>query len=119
MTVVDIMESKCRVCGIMVTYNPDIMALKRAIRSSHGEVDKLIIVDNASSVLSGNLIRDEVSSYNPKTPTGNSRQFIDVVWNPENLGVPTGINIGIKNAIELGFEFILILDQDSFVEKYL
>ena len=40
-----------------------------------------------------------------------------VIENGQNLGIAGAQNIGIKEAIELGADFICLFDQDSIVPK--
>lgn len=64
----------------------------------------LIVVDNASEDDSVGRIR---------------RNYSDVVLicNPKNLGYAEGNNIGIKHALRIGAEFVLLLNNDTVVDK--
>jgi len=66
---------------------------------------KLIVVDNASNDGS----REALSKI----------KDITLVKNDKNLGYSGGNNIGIKHALSLGSEYILILNNDTIVEKSL
>ena len=66
---------------------------------------ELIVVDNASNDGS----REALSKI----------KDITLVKNDKNLGYSGGNNIGIKHALSLGSEYILILNNDTIVEKSL
>ena len=38
---------------------------------------------------------------------------IEIILNKENLGIATALNIGVRKALENGYEWILTMDQDS------
>ena len=42
--------------------------------------------------------------------------MINLVLNLDNLGVARALNIGVQNAVTLGFTWALLLDQDSCVD---
>jgi rhamnosyltransferase len=88
----------------MVTYNPD-AALERNIRAMLPQVDKLIIVDNGSAL----PIRAHIETI-------ASSCAVQVIWNKENLGLATALNIGIRSAFGSdNFAWIATFDQDSRV----
>jgi hypothetical protein len=64
----------------------------------------IIIVDNASKDNSKNVI----NSF------GNT---VTVLWNTENLGFAGGVNTGIRYAIEKGYEYIALLNNDATADK--
>jgi GT2 family glycosyltransferase len=64
------------------------------------EVDKVIIVDNASTDNSVNFVKE----YFPN---------VTLIQNKRNLGASGGYATGIKYAYEKGYEWFWLLDQDS------
>lgn len=94
------------VCAVMVTYNPDLDVLDRALAAVAGQVGWTIVVDNASpSVDAGRL---ETTSHR------HGCVFERLL---RNSGLAAGFNIGIARAREAGFRFVLLLDQDSILER--
>jgi rhamnosyltransferase len=95
---------KPRVGAVVVLYNPESDVLEN-LRLLAVQVDALVIVDNGSSeefrVLLGPML--------------NAR--VGLIRHPENLGIATGFNSGIRRLIELGCEFSLTFDQDSRVAE--
>lgn len=95
---------KGKICAIMVTYNPD-SPLEQNIRAVLPQVDKLIIVDNGSEL----PIRTHIETI-------ASSCAVQVIWNKENLGLATALNIGIQSALGSDdFAWVATFDQDSRV----
>ena len=93
------------VCGVLVSYNPDPIELKNNIALILNQVDQLIVVDNGSNP----DIRTQLANLaNPN---------ITLLDLGENTGVANAYNVGINKALALGFDFALLLDQDSLPEK--
>ncbi len=92
------------VCAIAVTYHPDSefpARLSRILR----QVSALVIVDNSSGEAEIKMLRELAAN-----PT------ITLVLNLDNLGIASALNVGIQRATELGFAWVLLLDQDSYID---
>ncbi|WP_297900660.1 glycosyltransferase family 2 protein [uncultured Parabacteroides sp.] len=85
---------------IIVTYNPEHDLLRRQYESIRGQVSGIIYVDNHSTSLALPLALPEEDG-------------IYYILNNRNEGLGYAQNQGIKKALELGADFILLLDQDS------
>lgn len=99
-----------RLSGVVVWYNPGIQEVNN-IKSYLYELDKLFIVDNS---IENNKQLLEILDNNCN---------IEYISNGDNLGIAKALNIGCKNAIEQGYNWILTMDQDSefeenIIEKY-
>lgn len=90
----------CKVAGIIVSYNPD-SNLFDSINLLLNQVEKVIIVDNGS--------KEKYVKYIKSI----NEDKIEIILNKENLGVATALNIGVRKALENGYEWILTMDQDS------
>lgn len=91
------------ICAVVVTYNIG-NAFDTCFNSMKGQVDHAIIVNTSSDdgVTTRALARLEES--NP--------DFVDVLECPENnLGMAQ--NMGIEQALELDYDWVLLLDHDS------
>ncbi|MEW6366845.1 MAG: glycosyltransferase family 2 protein [Acidobacteriota bacterium] len=64
---------------------------------------RVVVVDNASADDSVARIRERF----PQVP---------LIQNPANLGYAEGNNVGIRYAMERGAEFVLVLNDDVFIE---
>lgn len=97
----------CKVAAIIISYNPDNNLLD-SIKLLINQVEKIIIVDNGSESEKKkniNLIKDI------------NNEKIKVIFNQENLGIATALNIGVKDALKQGYNWILTMDQDSKVSS--
>ncbi len=92
---------KNKLCATIVLYNPD-EDIFHNIDSYIDGIDKLIVVDN--SELENNLLTEKLKSRYTN---------IIYIYNGENLGIATALNIACDKAIELNYSWILTMDQDS------
>jgi rhamnosyltransferase len=95
--------SSPRVGAVVVLYQPASDVLEN-LRILAAQVDALVIVDNGSS----EAFRSDLA------PFLNAR--VELILHPENLGIATGFNTGVRRLIELGCKFSFTFDQDSKVE---
>lgn len=90
--------------GITV-YEPEIQRLTENVNAVLCQVDKVYIVDNASSDIGGFKA----------AMRGNER--VVLIENGENEGVAKALNQMCDAAVDDGFEWMLLLDQDSLPEE--
>ncbi len=99
------MREEDTVCAVVVTYNRHdllVECLDRLERQSR-RADHVLVIDNAST--------DE-------TPTMLARRpGIEVVRLRENLGGAGGFAEGIRRAHEQGYDWIWLLDDDTFADE--
>ena len=88
-----------KIAAIVVTYRPDIDAIEKSVRSISNNGANVIIVDNSEKKT---LFPDMAATT--------------VLSLGDNLGIAEAQNIGIKRAIELGYEWLIFFDQDSIIE---
>lgn len=93
-----------RTCAVIVTFQPRTEALSVTLSALASQVDGIVIVDNGSTQLDEAPLRAVYRSLEVKT-----------------LGINKGIgaaqNEGTAHARELGYENVLLLDQDSVPQK--
>lgn len=70
---------------------------------------QIIVVDNGST--DGSI--EEIKNQKPKIKN------LNIIENKKNLGFAAGNNTGIKYAMENGVDFVLILNNDTLVDKSL
>jgi len=93
------------VCAIVVTYGPD-SGFPARLNEISPQVGMVVIVDNGSAEAERNMLLEAAAE--PK---------INVVFNDENLGLARALNIGIERAAALQYSWVLLLDQDSCVDR--
>lgn len=91
------------ISAIIVLFNPDLTHINNFIRQLKNQVDKIILVDNTPYSLR-KYFNDEFFKDN--------LIYVDL---KENLGIAAAHNAGIKKAIEINSEYVIIFDQDSSV----
>ncbi len=95
------------VCAVMVTYYPQ-GAFRDRILAVAAQVDQVVIIDNRSP----SEVREVLLAM-------SSTPGIDVVLNSDNLGVASALNEGMNWAKARGYSWVLTLDQDSLIDKFL
>jgi rhamnosyltransferase len=93
------------VCAIVVTYHPD-SAFPNRLDTLSPQVGTIVIVDNGSADAERTMLHE--AAKDPK---------LDLVFNLENLGLARALNTGIQRAAALGYSRVLLLDQDSRVDR--
>lgn len=91
------------ICSGIVTYYPDILRLKQNISAVANQVDRVYIVDNHSNNLLE--IREMIREY----------EKIELIENDNNLGIAAALNQLCERAKDVGYEWILTLDQDTII----
>ena len=92
------------VCAVAVTYHPDAGLPQRFSRILR-QVGRLVIVDNGSGEAETTMLREFAA--NPS---------VTLILQFANRGIASALNTGTYHATTLGFKWVLLLDQDSFVD---
>lgn len=95
--------------SIVVTYNPDIAILNKALSAVREQVSKLFVIDNNS------LNKSDVCCLIEEFKSDS----IIFQSNDANKGLSVVYNEIFRKAKELGVEWILILDQDTVISSTL
>ncbi|MDM0527875.1 glycosyltransferase family 2 protein [Clostridium perfringens] len=92
---------------ILVNYNGvnDTLNCIKSLEKINYDNFKIIIVDNFSNDNSLNILKKNIN------------QKHTIIESEENNGFSAGNNIGIKFAINKGAEYVLLLNNDTIVEK--
>ena len=93
-----------RVLAIVVAFHPDFGRLVDLLQAMSSQADAVLVVDNTPRKEDSEALSDLVASI---------ASNIDVVFLRENVGIAGAQNIGICRAINNGFDFVLLSDQDS------
>lgn len=94
-----------RVAVILINYNglEDTLECIESIKKNDMEVD-IIVVDNASKVDEGKIIKERYS-------------FVKIIRSDKNLGFSGGNNLAIKYALENNFEYVMLLNNDTIIKS--
>lgn len=91
------------ICAVVVTYNIG-NAFDTCFNSLKGQVDHVVIVNTSTDDGTTARALARLAAANP--------DFVDVLECPENnLGMAQ--NMGIEQALELNYDWVLLLDHDS------
>lgn len=94
-----------RIWAVVVTYNPSPTDLCALLSALVAQVERVILVDNASASdihgLAASIRSDK----------------IELIALKENLGLSAAQNIGLRKAQSGGVEFAILFDQDSIPES--
>jgi rhamnosyltransferase len=93
-----------RVCAVIVTFHPDPEFPARLSRIA-AQADRTVIVDNGSGEAEVRMLRAAAAGLP-----------IALLAQGENLGVACALNAGIRRALEDGYAWTLLLDQDTEVD---
>ena len=99
------MSTKGRVAAVVLNWN-DADLLPNSVGSLLAQTKScdIIVVDNASSDNS----KEVINSFGTK---------VTPLWNTYNAGFAGGVNTGIRYAIEQGYEYIALLNNDATADK--
>ncbi|QSF44111.1 glycosyltransferase family 2 protein [Paenibacillus tianjinensis] len=94
------------VCIVIVTFNPNIIELRASIENLKENKLNVCIVDNS--------IEDEI-----QRAVKLFKSFSQIITLGENKGIAEAQNHGMNWAFSNGFKAVLLLDQDSYINKKL
>lgn len=78
-----------------------------SVLSSNFKITGIVIVDNGSQDDSTTRLRREF----------NNNSAVHFIFNKRNLGFAAGVNVGIRYALKQGADYILLLNNDTIVDK--
>ena len=87
--------------GIVVTYEPDLISLRKLLKALQSQVNTIVLIDNGSIIDVQSLV-SEFCNFS-----------INFVKLHENLGIAYAQNKGIEWARDSNATHVLLMDQDS------
>ena len=97
-----------KVCAIIISYNKVnsvIKAIKSVLESYSNS--KVILIDNSEDVNIFRILKNKLKMYSN----------ITFIKNKENLGFAKAVNQGIKVALREKADYILLLNDDAYLER--
>lgn len=97
-----------RVGIVICNYNKckDVLACIESVLKSDFRAFDLFVVDNASTDGSSEAIKEQYQD-----------EQINLIQNQENLGGSGGFDTGIRKLYQLGYEYIMCLDNDVILDR--
>lgn len=100
--------TESHICAVVTTYYPNEAFLDNMERVA-SQVAAIIVADNTASEASRKVL----------TRLQTASQKVIILSNDKNEGTVKALNQGIRRAQELGYQWVLTLDQDSFIDPNL
>lgn len=94
-----------KILAVIVTYNPGVSSFSKTLDKISSQVDAVLLFDNHSNN------QEEIKKI-------FFAQNVKILYNYQNLGLPVNYNHAIQYGLEKGFDYLLILDQDSSFDKH-
>jgi len=91
------------ISAVVVTYQPDVLVLDN-LRRLLRQIPAVIVVDNGSVGESAKVVE-----------AAGNLAGVELIRNGSNLGIATALNVGIRHALQAGFQWVATFDQDSSV----
>lgn len=96
-------NNKNEIAAVIIAYNPNLNEITKVIHAVGRQVSKVFVVDNSPDC--SQLVKSTLPEY------------VEVISLGFNSGVASGFNRGIGLAIERGYRYVLLLDQDSIIPE--
>ena len=95
-----------RVCAVVVTYNRKALLGEclAALRAQTRPADEVLVVDNASTDGTADLVREE-------------HPDVELLALPDNQGGAGGFHEGMKRAYDQGFDWLWLMDDDTIASE--
>jgi len=100
------LPSHPQVCAVLVAWRADLALLDEVIHTVLPQVGNLVIIDHGGQAPGFDTWMDTITARNAAC-----------LRYPNNPGLAAGFNRGIEYARAHGFDFVLLLDQDSLLAK--
>jgi len=97
-----------KICIVIISYNkvnPVIRAVKSSIQSYPDA--EIILIDNSEDIKFFKELKQKLKNYSN----------IEFIKNNINVGFSKGVNQGIRIALEKNTEYILLINDDVYVDK--
>lgn len=94
------MNNKLSVCSVIITYYPNVKHLLSMSETLNEQGCRVIIVDNTPECISLSIPN------------------VDIIYQGYNSGIAEAQNVGLRYSIKKGYEYTLLLDQDSKIPDH-
>lgn len=94
-----------RVGAVIVSYRPDLPALRRMLAALAPQVEKVFIVDNGSL--------EVIPQLRAMASPASGQGVIELIELGSNQGIAAAHNAGLRQGLSQGLEAMILFDQDS------
>jgi rhamnosyltransferase len=94
------------ISAVVVTYRPEVGVLEN-LRRLLAQVPLVIVVDNGSDGASAQVVA-----------AAGALAGVQLIRNGANLGIATALNLGIRQALQTGCQWVATFDQDSSIPEH-
>lgn len=94
-----------KIAGVVIAYYPDFNKLLFNIGTYINDVGQLTVVFN--SPVNPEDVKHLLSKYSK----------VQLIFNDENIGIASALNQTAQKVMNLGFEWLLTMDQDSYFQS--
>lgn len=98
---------KRKLIVVIIAFNSDMARVHETLHSFQGQVDGVIITDNSPNP----EIRGSLKALEREYPG-----FVTYVGNNENMGIGAALNIGAREAIRQGADWVMTIEDDNAPE---
>jgi rhamnosyltransferase len=114
-------EGMQEVWVVLVTYQPDLVALRKTLKLLRGQVAGLVVVDNGSDSAACETIQGwfypQGAAHASSLISAQGSCRVCLIQNDSNRGLALAQNQGIDFALSQGAAFVWFLDQDSLPQQ--
>jgi rhamnosyltransferase len=98
-----------KIVAVTVTYNVD-HSFEASLQSYLQQVALVVLVDNSTEIHAKELV-NSIAREHPER--------IFLIQNGQNLGLAKAQNLGIKSALDMDADWVLLMDDDSSAEPHM
>lgn len=107
-----------RISIVTVNYNgaDDTLKLLKSLAEQTDKGFETIVIDNASAEADFSRLKSGAAGLAPNEEMAPGPVF-QIIRNDQNLGFSGGNNVGIRQALKNGSEWVILLNNDSWTDK--
>lgn len=98
-------EVLARVGAVIVSYHPDLPALRRMLAALAPQVEKVFVIDNGS--------QEVIPELRAMAHQAAGQGTVELIELGRNCGIAAAHNAGLRQGFAQGLETMLLFDQDS------
>ncbi|MDE2018754.1 MAG: glycosyltransferase [Patescibacteria group bacterium] len=93
---------------VIIAFNSDLDRVRASLKIFRAQLDGVVISDNSTKL----EIRKELKTLAAEYPG-----FVTYIGNKENMGIGAALNVGVREAIGRGAEWVMTIEDDNAPES--